>query len=288
MTFIAAALLPPQLKNESAFESTNLLRTAIRLGRGPQDSYQWLDWRYPLNILKSLLPLTAALTSAAVSAAPRSYPPISEYLSAEASEIELAASAAPANISGDASIEVLTSRGYKLIKEGTNGFHCLVLRGFTAPTYTPAPFRDLVYNPKIRAPICFNKLASKEVLPYYKLRADLAMKGLAPDEIQTGIEAAYKSGGIPKRTAVSFAYMWSSHQYLAPEVGHWHPHMMVFAPFADNSDLGGNAFTSPHPQASDDANTPFAVLVIPVGDENFVSTKGMSKPTAHREHVPGK
>jgi hypothetical protein len=43
--------------------------------------------------------------------------------------------------------------------------------------------------------------------------------------------------------------------------------MMVFAPNYDNSMVGGNEFGSTLPQLSDDAGTPFSVVVIPV-DEN--------------------
>ena len=43
--------------------------------------------------------------------------------------------------------------------------------------------------------------------------------------------------------------------------------MMVFAPYSENAMVGGNAFGSPYPQVSDDAETPFAVVVIPVDDK---------------------
>lgn len=55
----------------------------------------------------------------------------------QASEIALAKSAAPANISGGATIKVLTTSGFKVVHHGENGFLCMVLRGFAAPTYTP-------------------------------------------------------------------------------------------------------------------------------------------------------
>jgi hypothetical protein len=63
---------------------------------------------------------------------------------------------------------------------------------------------------------------------------------------------------------VSFAYMWSADQNLGPGFGHWHPHMMIFTPYYDNSMLGDNEFGSPLPQVTDDAGTPFTVVVIPV------------------------
>jgi len=232
----------------------------------------------------ALITVALALGVRTACAAANTYPPTAAYLLPQTEEITLARSAAPASISAAASIEVLTSAGYVQVSTGTNGFDCLVMRGFTAPTYTPAMFRDLVYDPSVRAPICFNHLATKEVLPYYKLRTELAMRGHTPDQIQVGVEAAYKNGTLPKRTAVSFAYMWSTHQQLAPQIGHWHAHLMVFAPYATNEDLGNNAFGSSLPQASDDSGTPFAVLVIPVGDANFVSKADGGATEAAQHH----
>jgi hypothetical protein len=54
--------------------------------------------------------------------------------------------------------------------------------------------------------------------------------------------------------------------HLGPGVGHWHPHMMVFSPYYKNSMLGDNEFAKPLPLVTDDAGTPFAVVVIPVDD----------------------
>jgi hypothetical protein len=198
---------------------------------------------------------------------PAKYPAISEYMMPQDSEIALAKSAAPASISDRATIKVLTNTGFQTVSEGNNGYVCIVMRGWSAPTYTPAQFRDLVYDPKVRAPICFDPLASRTVMPYYELRTKLGMQNKTPDQIAQGIEAAYARGELPKREGVSFAYMWSADQNLASGVGHWHPHMMVFSPYYKNSMVGGNEFGSPLPTVSDDEGTPFTVVVIPVDDK---------------------
>jgi hypothetical protein len=201
------------------------------------------------------------------------YPPIEGYLMPQGSEIALAKSAAPANISDHATIKVLTTSGFKVVHQGDNGFVCVVMRGFSAPTYTPAQFRDLVYDAALRAPICFDPKAAKEVMPYYELRTTLAMQGKNPDQIGEGVQAAYARGELPKRDGVSFAYMWSADQNLGTGIGHWHPHMMVFAPYYENSMVGGNTFGALLPQVSDDAETPFSVVVIPVDHNLFVKAE---------------
>jgi hypothetical protein len=207
-----------------------------------------------------------ALAGAASAAEAQSqkYPPLSEYMMPQAAEISLARTAAPESITSHATFKVLGSSGYTVAVSGVNGFTCMVMRGWTAPTYTPAQFRDLVYDAKVRAPICFDPVASRAVMPYYELRSRLGMQGQSPDEIAQGVQSAYATGRLPKRDAVSFAYMWSGEQYLGSGIGHWHPHLMIFAPYYDNATVGGNAFGSPMPQLSDDAGTPFAVVVVPV------------------------
>jgi hypothetical protein len=229
------------------------------------------------NTLISLASLAVLFAPSAVAQTSKSavgnYPPIQEYLMPQASEIALSKSAAPANISDGATIKVFTTSGFKVVHQGDNGFVCMVMRGFSAPTYTPAQFRDLVYDAMLRAPICFDPKAAKEVMPYYELRTKLAMQGGNPDQIGEGVQTAYARGELPKRDGVSFAYMWSSDQNLGSGIGHWHPHMMVFAPYYDNSMVGGNAFSALVPQVSDDAGTPFSVVVIPVDHNLFVKAE---------------
>jgi len=211
--------------------------------------------------------LIASLDAAAIWAQGPKYPPLSEYMMAPEAEIALARSAAPENVSGCATVKILTASGYKVAAQGENGSVCMVLRGFSAPTYTPLQFRDLIYDPTVHAPICFTPPAARIVMPYYEFRTKLAMEGRGPDEIAARIQEAYIKGELPRRDDVTFAYMWSAHQHLGPRIGAWHPHLMVFAPYYENSMVGGNQFGSPLPQVSDDAGTPFTVVVIPVDDK---------------------
>ncbi len=222
------------------------------------------------NLAALLLALATTGTGAIVAnacsahAETKSYPPITAYQLPKDKEIALARTAAPENISGPATIKLLTPEGFKVEQAGSNGFVCMVMRGFSAPTYTPEMFVDLVYDPTVLGPICFDEQAAREVMPYYELRTTLGLKGLPPAEIQAGVEAAYDKGELPKRTGVSFAYMWSAEQNLASRIGHWHPHLMIFAPGLTNDMVGNNQFGSPTPQVSDDAGTPFSVIVVPV------------------------
>src|SRR5689334_4448492 len=86
---------------------------------------------------------------------------------------------------------------------------------------------------------------ARTVMPFYELRTKLGMEGRAPEQIAAGLQAAYAKGELPKRNEVSFAYMWSADQNLGGGVGHWHPHMMVFSPYYENSLFGNNPFGAP-------------------------------------------
>lgn len=200
------------------------------------------------------------------------YPPLSEYMMSPDAEVALARSAAPDGVSDHATIMVLTTAGYKVTTQGDNGFVCMVMRGWGAPTFTPEPNRNLVYDPQTRAPICFNPVAVRTVLPYQELRAKLAMEGKSPAEIANAVEEAYVKGDLPKMEAVGFGYMFSAAQKLGP-AGAWHPHMMVYTPYYTNAMLGGNSGDDMLPAISDDEGTPFAVTVIPVEHELAVKIR---------------
>lgn len=216
--------------------------------------------------------LLTAVTSYAAADIPK-YPPLQAYMMDRAAEIALARSAAPDSISQNATVKVLTPMGFVVAENGSNGFVCMVMRAWSAPTFTPVQLRNIVYDATIRAPICFDPRASLNVMPYYELRSKLGMQRKTPDQITHGIQDAYANGQLPKREAVSFGYMWSADMNLGPPIGHWHPHVMVFAPYYQNAMVGGNPFGSPLPQVTDDAGTPFTVIVIPVDMALAVKSK---------------
>jgi hypothetical protein len=218
------------------------------------------------------LGLLASLQAGSIFGQTHKYAPFSEIAMAPEAEIALARSAAPDNISSHATVKILTPSGFKVAAEGDNGFVCIVMRGWGAPTFSPAFLRDMVYDPKMRAPICFNPVAVKTVLPLQEFRTKLGLEGKTPDEITAGVQAAYSKGELPKMDTVALAYMFSADQYLGPMAGHWHPHVMIYAPNWDNGMVGGNQIGGPLPAITDDGGTPFAVIVIPVDPAFFVKT----------------
>ena len=109
--------------------------------------------------------LAGASAAAAQTPAPpplkieKKYPAMTEFMMPRDAEIALARSAGPEPSSARATIKILTASGFKVAVDGDNGFACLVMRGWGAPTYNPEPFRDFVYVADLRAPICFDPVS---------------------------------------------------------------------------------------------------------------------------------
>ena len=105
-----------------------------------------------------LVSLFAGLSEASLGAQAATYPPLREYLMPRDAEMALVKSAAPANITDRATIKVLTPSGYQVAHEGENGFVCLVMRGWAAPTYTPKQLRDWHPHVMVFAPYYDNAM----------------------------------------------------------------------------------------------------------------------------------
>lgn len=227
-----------------------------------------------------LLPLLASLGTATGWAQNAKYPPLTEYMMTRDAEIALARSAAPSKISARATVKTLSQSGYTVAQEGDNGFVCLVLRGWGAPSFTPLGERLLVYDAKLRAPICYDPVASRTVLPMQEFRAKHGMAGKDPDAIAREVTMAYARGTLPGVEGVAFAYMWSAGQYLGANAGSWRPHMMVYAPYYKNTMLGNNEPGGTLPFVSDDEGTPFTVIVVPVHENTAI------QPAMAHNHKP--
>jgi hypothetical protein len=168
----------------------------------------------------SLLRLMAliVIASASTQGQPALYPsmaPLEQYLMADRNaEIALARSAAPAAISSDADVLVLTRHGYETAVKGKNGFVCVVERSWTAAFHN-AEF----WNPKIRAPICFNPTAARSVLPLTVKRTELVLAGASKPKMFDSIKAVLDSKEVPLPEPGAMAYMMSKQQCLSNDLG---------------------------------------------------------------------
>ncbi|MGC1107663.1 MAG: hypothetical protein WA876_14110 [Candidatus Acidiferrales bacterium] len=168
--------------------------------------------------------------------------PISQYMMADRNaEVALARSAAPESISRDAEVLVLGRHGYETAVKGTNGFVCIVERGWTAPTDDPN-----FWNPKLRGPLCLNPAAARTYLPITIKKTDLILAGESKSQMADNIKAAFDTNKLPKLEPGAMCYMLSKQQYLNDGAVHdWHPHLMFFSPGTDPLAMGENAKGSP-------------------------------------------
>jgi hypothetical protein len=173
--------------------------------------------------------------------------PLDQYLmSDEKSEIALARSAAPASISDAAEVLVLTREGYKTAVQGTNGFLCMVERSWGTST-DQAEF----WNPKMRAPHCFNAQAARSFAPIYLMKTRLVLAGKSKPEIAQAIATALDKKELPSLEPGAMAYMMSKQQYLSDREKVWHSHVMFFSPGDMTKSWAANDPNSPVMVAND-------------------------------------
>jgi hypothetical protein len=141
-------------------------------------------------------------------------------------EIALARSAAPPAVSREATVMVLTERGFEVAVPGTSDVTCVVNRS----------------HPRSLEPHCFDAEASATILPIELRRTELLREGTSAEKIDQEIAAGLLSGRyrLPRRPAMS--YMMSPEQVLytdeGAKVGRWQPHLMIYYHHLTSADLG--------------------------------------------------
>ncbi len=221
------------------------------------------------RVLKSTL-LRASILALALAAthqaraqdAKAPYPsmaPLEQYLISDRNaEIALARSAAPEPLSRDAEVLVLGGHGYETGVKGKNGFVCMVERSWTAGIDDPN-----FWNPKLRAPICFNPAAVRSYLPLTIKKTELVLAGQAKAQMFESIKAAFDKKELPMPESGAMCYMMSKQQYLGDRNGHWHPHLMFFVPQTDAAIWGADLPGSPI-LTLDNAPDPLTIFLVPV------------------------
>jgi hypothetical protein len=185
--------------------------------------------------------------------------PIAQYrVASRSEEIALARSAAPTSISGNADVLTLGSHGYETAVKGKTEFVCLVERSWGAG-FDDAEF----WNPKIRAPICFNATAARSVVPSYLERTTWVLAGASKSDMIARTKAALTANTFLLPEPGAMCYMLSKQGYLSDTAGHWHPHLMFFLAHTDGAAWGANLDGSPVFAAQSDPE-PVTTFFVPV------------------------
>ena len=166
-------------------------------------------------------------------------------------KIKLAKSAAPTEISDKATVYVLERSGYVKVQDGSNGFSCFVDR----------------QTPLNSEPTCFDAEGSATTLPTRFYAEEQRAKGRSEDEIKAAIEEGYKSGKFHAPAKPGIVYMMSDNGYLyfpgATQLVHIPPHLMFYAPYATEKDIGSPPATANMPRLIRPGQPDAVVIVIP-------------------------
>jgi hypothetical protein len=98
-------------------------------------------------------------------------------------------------------------------------------------------------HPESLYPICYDAAAVRTVLPIQLREQKLREQGKTEEELEAEIRLAVENGELSEPERGAIAYMMSSRQVIfaspsGPRVGSWHPHVMVYLPYATTSDVG--------------------------------------------------
>jgi hypothetical protein len=163
-------------------------------------------------------------------------------------------SAAPAELSANATVYAVRDGKVLTLRAGTNGSSCMVARDSHAGSLYP---------------ICFNPEGTRTVLKRELMQVRLRTLGIAEDSIDRAVEAAYRSGELEPPKDVALAYMMSAQQVLfsnagkdGRRVGAWHPHLMLYVPGATPAKFGLSEGGAGDPIQVGSPGTPQAEVII--------------------------
>jgi hypothetical protein len=166
-------------------------------------------------------------------------------------EIALALSACPAPIAEKAGVYVLEAAGYVRVRESQNGFTAIVQHSV----------------PAAQEPQCMDAEGAHTLLPRMLKVAELRAEGKSPDEIKRFVADAFARGIFQPPRRVGIDYMLSKENVVPDDNGviaPFPPHVMFYAPFATNVDIGSEGQAAGGPAFIAAQGTPYALIIVPV------------------------
>ncbi len=186
-------------------------------------------------------------------------------------EIALALSSCPAAIAAGAAVYVLEKTGYVKVRDSKNGFTAIVQHAL----------------PDSQDPQCMDAEGSRTFLPRYLKVAELRAQGKSPEEIGRFVADAFAKGTFKPPTRPGIDYMLSK-QNLTPNakggVVPFPPHLMFYAPYLTNADIGLDGSVGPDgnpvgPAFVAGEGTPHALIIVPVGSHGNVTHPASTEAT---------
>ena len=147
-------------------------------------------------------------------------------------EIRMALEAGPEHLRDAATVYVFTKDGYRKVRDGSNGFTCLVNRDGNQKGDN-----DL-------KPTCWDAEGSRTILPVMLRVGELIGRSTSVEEIQRDIEAGFVSGKFSTPRKAGIAYMLAGDIQFDPKTRQVTgkllapPHYMIYSPGVSNADIG--------------------------------------------------
>lgn len=145
-------------------------------------------------------------------------------------EVALALAGGPAHLRAGATVYAYGPQGYEKVKEGTNGFTCLVNRdGF-------------FYGTDNFKPTCWDAEGKTSYVPVMLRVGELLAQGKTTEEARAAIDAGFKNGTFKRPSKSGVAYMTAGDIKLDASgkttATAFPGHMMFYAPGVTSADLG--------------------------------------------------
>jgi hypothetical protein len=197
----------------------------------------------------------------AVAAAASEVPP---FPSPRAVELEAALSAAPAALREGATLWATGPRGFERVREGGNGVTCLV-------EHEPGGGW---------APICWDREGTSTILPVALERERLRLAGKDAAAIDAEIAAGFAAGRFraPERTGISWMLSDSNWVFDGERVIHFHPHLMIYAPYVTNADVAGDPRDPARPWVLAEGSPHAYLIVTPATPANAAGESHAGHP----------
>jgi hypothetical protein len=167
-------------------------------------------------------------------------------------EIALALSACPPSAANKAAVYVLDKSGYIKVRDSQNGFTAIVQHSV----------------PTAQEPQCMDAEGTRTFLPRMLKVAELRAQGKSPEEIKRFVADAIAKGVFQPPTRPGVDYMLSTQNVVPDDKGNiapFPPHVMFYAPYMTNADLGSEGQAGAGPAFVAGEGTPYALIIVPVG-----------------------
>lgn len=157
-------------------------------------------------------------------------------------EVELALSGGPAHLREGATVYVYGAKGFSKVRDGSNGFTCLLNRdGF-------------LYGGTAFKPTCWDPEGATSYVPVMLRVGEMLAGGKTADEVRAEITEGFRSGRFHRPARTGIAYMLVGDVTLDQASGEivktqFPGHYMIYAPGVSNADVG-------YAQGKSDATAP--------------------------------